>query len=450
MTSHDPQTRAGLLLALFATALLLGRTENAWALPLHSVSDAIKYAMEHNRELGEYELRHEQAKRDFATKRYHWLPQVSAAGSLTRNGALPVTPVPGELFGQPGEVVNAEFGQTYNYQTGLSVSTSVLDIRAYYAAKAAKIGAERAFASTDAFKQQLVEQVVINYFTALATRDLLRNQQSNEADAQTLCDIVDAKMSQGVVDKTAVNRARISQNASQLDTAQYQDLLEQTLTNLRILLGLSSNTEITLTEPTVPPGSRLLEVPLGPDRTLKVDELQAAQTRDLFLEQRYGRLPELSVEAFLGAQQLRDDFGLSFGDGDWSRIQYVTLNLNFPLFTGFRQTNQVKAAKAARLEAQHALERRREESRALDESLDRRRRISWRQVTHTRENEKLSRTNAHLALKKYEEGLIDLENYLDVLGEQRNAQAAYLNALLTYYQLVSTYLSREYRDETNS
>ena len=242
----------------------------------------------------------------------------------------------------------------------------------------------------------------------------------------------------------------MNENAVRQDVANYLDILEQTLTNLRILLGLPAGTSLTLTEEVQTRDAALVGDALGPDLTLEVEQTYADQTRFQSLEQRSRWLPKLFVDAYLGGQHLRDDFGLSFGDGAWSGIQYVTLSLNIPLFTGFDRWNEVKAAEAERARAEVALARRRDESRAIDESLVKRRRIYWKQLTVTRDSHQLSRTNAKLALRKYEEGVTGLEQYLNAREEQRGAEAAFLNALLSYYRLVSTYLSRESFHEVDS
>ena len=419
----------------------------AWAqaepVTLKSVEDAIEYAQTHNPELGEYGLREEQASRKYEALRYHWLPRVYASGSLKINSELPVTPVPGELFGQPGQTVDVRFGQTYNYQAGISLSTTVLDIQTRFAVQAAKSAFHGAAANTGAFRQRLHEEVAINYYTTLATRALLRGQQTSEREADTLVRIVEMRQAQGIVDQVAVNRAQINKNAVRQDVANYLDILEQTVTNLKILLGLSAATQLIFTEEVHRREPEPAVDTLGPDLTLRVDETYAEQTRFQSFEQQSRWLPKLTVDSYLGGQHLRDDFGLSFGDGDWSQIRYVTLTLNFPLFTGFDRWNEIKAAEAARAQAELALERRRDESQAIDESLVRRRLIYRGQVSATRDSHELSRTNTTLALRKYEQGVIGLEEYLVAREEQRGAEAAYLNALLTYYRLVSIYLSRE-------
>lgn len=428
-------------------ATTAGAPDEPEPLTLSSVTEAIEHALKHNPQLREYGLREEQASRTYQALQYHWLPDIYASGSLKVNNELPVTPVPGELFGQPGQTVNAQFGQTYNYQAGLSLSTTLLDVQTHYAAKAAKSASRGAAANAGAFTQRLREDVAVSYYTALATRELLRGQRTSEQEAETLVRIVEDRMAQGVVDQIAVNRAHINRNAVRQDVANYLDILEQTLTNLKILLGLPAETPLTLTENVHSGEATSVSDTLGPDLTLKVDETYAVQTRFQAFEQRARWLPKLTVDAYLGGQQLRDDFGLSFGDGDWSPIQYVTLSLNFPLFTGFDRWNQIRAAEAARTQAELTFERRRNESRAIDESLAKRRRIYWQQVTATRDSHDRSRTNAELGLQKYEQGVIGLEQYLSAREEQRGAEAAYLNALLSYFRIISTYLSRENGNE---
>jgi len=57
----------------------------------------------------------------------------------TKNIKTPETPVPGEILGKPGETVYLKFGQDYSYNTGLTISKSILNWQAKYQTKIAKL-----------------------------------------------------------------------------------------------------------------------------------------------------------------------------------------------------------------------------------------------------------------------------------------------------------------------
>jgi outer membrane protein TolC len=144
----------------------------------------------------------------------------------------------------------------------------------------------------------------------------------------------------------------------------------------------------------------------------------------------------------LGAQQLQGDLQLSFESDSWPETYWVALTLSVPLFTGLSRWNRIRAAEAEYELAQKSYERKKEEARTLDANLVARRELYRQQVVTTGQNNDLARDNASLALQKYEQGVIGLEQYLNAREDQRRAEAAYGNALLTYYRLVASFLSR--------
>jgi outer membrane protein TolC len=209
------------------------------------------------------------------------------------------------------------------------------------------------------------------------------------------------------------------------------------------LLGIPAGTAITLAENTAfEEPSPSLAADLGPDRRLAVDELAVAQARGQLREKEATRWPRLTIDAYLGAQQLQDDLQLSFDSDSWPETHWVALTLSVPLFTGFSRCNQIRAAQAAYKLAEMSYERKEEEARTIDANLVARRDLYRQQVDTTRQSHDLARDNASIALQKYEQGVIGLEQYLNAREDQRRAEAAYGNALLTYYRLVATFLSR--------
>jgi outer membrane protein TolC len=408
-----------------------------------SVDEAIARAHRFGPELDEYALRYDQASRQYNAVRFHWLPTVSTAVSAQWNGSLPVTPVPGEIFGRPGETADVQFGKTYAHTVGLTLSQSVLDLQAWYVAESAEAAAKSAQASISAYRQHLTEQVALHYYTAVIAKALLSKQQESLTDSAKLVALVESRFDQGVVDQSAVNRARINQNTVRQDETNYRDVLDQAVTNLRILLGIPAETPLKLAEHIAPDTPEPMVVDdLGPDRRLLVDEFAVAQARYQWMGERALRWPKLMLDSYIGSQQLQDRLELSFDSDEWAKTQWVKLTLSVPIFTGLSRRNQTLAAEAAYNLALKSYARKREEAGTIDANLLARRRLYRQQVGTTRQNLELTRNNASLALHKYEQGVIGLEQYLTTREDQRRAESAYLNSLLTYYRLVATFISR--------
>jgi len=319
----------------------------------------------------------------------------------------------------------------------------VFNLQSWYVAESAKAAAKSAEASAAGYRQLFTEQVALHYYTAVITETLLRSQQESQTDAEKLVALVESRFEQGVVDQSAVNSAQINQNTVHQDESNYRDVLDQAHTNLRILLGIPADTALNLADATMFNGPDASPADgLGPDRSLAVEELAVSQARYQLLEKRASIWPTLTVDAYLGTQQLRDDLKVSFESDDWSTTTWVALNLSVPLFTGLSRRNQILAAESAHNLALKSYERKKEENRNVEASLLARRELYRQQVVTTSQNHNLARDNASLALQKYEQGVIGLEQYLNAREDQRRAESAYGNALLTYYRLVATFISR--------
>ena len=94
---------------------------------IKSVEDALEMAREHNVERAIYDYQQEKAKKEHQLSKSYLLPTITGNFSAQNNLKLATTPIPGELVGQPGELVNVQFGQDYNYNTGLTATQTVFD-----------------------------------------------------------------------------------------------------------------------------------------------------------------------------------------------------------------------------------------------------------------------------------------------------------------------------------
>ena len=93
-----------------------------------SFGELEKLVTESNPDLKSYQLNVEKAQKDLSIAKAHRLPSIGATFSSQNNLNLATTPVPGEFFGQPGSTVNAQFGQEYTYNAGITIQKNLFDI----------------------------------------------------------------------------------------------------------------------------------------------------------------------------------------------------------------------------------------------------------------------------------------------------------------------------------
>jgi len=411
---------------------------------LDSVNDAIQYAFDHNPDLAIYQQNQEKAGKDYNSVKNYWMPTVSGSFSGVDNIDLPVTKVPGEIFGQPGKTIEAEFGQKYNYSAGLTISKSILDFQARFAAKAAKVNVEIVGANQAVYQQKLAEQVALYYYLALITERALAVHDRDYKTARDILAIVEQKFEQGIVDQYTVNLATMNGNSILQNISSSKTVLDQCLSQLKILFGVSAETEIELNNQLESADVNIPLQNIGSDKNLEVYSLQLKQSEYLVKQQRSMWLPKLSLNYYLGTQQYRDTYGISFDNSDWSSVKYKSLNISFPLFNGLATKNKVNSARVAYEISRSTLEQEMSKSRIEDELALKEFHYSQTAAEAADKNYQLAWENAEFQRQKFEEGLVGLDVYLDTFDDYLKAEVSYLNSLSEVYTHYSKIVSRNY------
>jgi outer membrane protein TolC len=418
---------------------------SAQSVKLNSVNDAIQYAFENNPDLEIYMENQSKAEYDYnSVKNYSW-PIISASFSGDDNIDQAVTKVPGEIFGQPGRTIEAKFGEQFNYNAGINISKNILDFQSKFAAKVSEVNIEIAEANKNVYKQKLAEQVALYYYTAIITQKVLKVQNTDYKAANDVLNIVKQKFDKGFVDQITVNLAEINKNSIYQNINSYEIIFEQCISNLTILFGLDSDTEIIFDEKLESDINKLPNFDtIGRDKNLEIYKLQMKQLDYKVSQQRANWYPKLSINYYIGAQQYRNNFGISFNDNDWSKISYVSLNISIPIFNRFTTKNKINAALFEYDIAQKTFTNEMLKSQIEDELIIKEFNHSKEAVRASKDNYQLSKENTALQFQKFEQGILGLDKYLDSFEDYLKAEVAYLNLLLDSYNYYSKILSRNY------
>ncbi|HAS42127.1 MAG TPA: hypothetical protein DCS93_16735 [Microscillaceae bacterium] len=411
-------------------------------LTLNSVEEALKQALQHNPDLQLYQLKRKQAQLEHKSSRSHLLPTISGVITAQRNIDLPVTPIPGEIFGQPGRTIEAQFGQTYNYNVGLSLSKNLLDWQATLKSRVVKINMEMTEAQTAAFKQKLTEQVALYYYTAIITKKALQINAQDVQLADSLFLLTQNKFRQGVTDQLAINQARMHIHQLRQTSISNKILLNQCYQQLKTLLGADTQATITITQTEILSlPNNALPINMGQDKSLTTYALQSKQNDLRVRMERAAYLPKLSLTTYLGRQQFSNEATISFDR--WTSNSYIGLNLSIPIFTGFSRSNQVKIAKVAQQEAKLTWQQAQQKSALADATLLKEYQYTQELVQASQDNFRLAKANAKLSFKRYQQGLINLEQYYRRFEDYLSAEQGYLSALSKLYGYQATIISRK-------
>ncbi len=395
---------------------------------IDKLKDLWKIAIQNNPNQRVYALKREQLGYDYKTSESFYYPQAGLGFNGQDNLMQSVTPVPGIIFNKPGTVY-LQFGKHYTYNSGLTVTKDLFDWQAVFQSKIARENIELNNVQQDAYTQMLKTQVGQYYYTALVAKSSLSIAEKDLFVSDSIYTATKQKFDEGLMDASAVNQAEINKNAIQQNILQSNQLLNQAVANIKILAGLPAKTDVAFSEVAIEKEAEKEVNTFGEDKTL----LPYKTSIDISLlqqkEQKAAFIPKLTATGYFGFQEYRDRFEMSFAKNAWSDYQYIGLGLNWPLFTGFANSNKLKSNAVQRKIAEQNYEAAKEQSTTNDSLLIQNLDSYEELVLSSKSSFKLYGKNLELARQKFKEGLISIDVYLKTFQDYLVAENAYLSSL---------------------
>lgn len=426
------------LICFFFTFCTFGQN----TISIQNVEEVIAMALEENSDLNVYLLKQEQSNANYKKDKNFFLPKISGALSLQNNLALPMTALPGDIFGQPGELVNVQLGQQFVYNAGINLSKTILDAENKIKSKISGLNQALAYAQTEAFKQSLKEQAAFYYYTTLIGKQAVAISKEDLRISDSILTLTNQKFREGLIDKTSLNQARISKNNVQQNALSNQNIYYQSLNNLKLLLNIKQSTSLVLTEDILNPEYKIISG-VSPDKNLNVVTLQKEQSELGIKQGKAAFIPKLSLNGYFGKQQLNDQGNISFEQNSWTDYSFLNVSASIPVFSGFVNKNKLKAAKIENEIAKQNLAIETQKISVKDKQLleeySRNRVI----LENSQHSYRLTKENADLAMQKYEQGLMSLDTYFKSYEDYLKSENNYLNTLSVTFTQYATLLSRQ-------
>ena len=409
-----------------------------------NVDHVIKEVIDRNPDLKNYLLQQEKAKLDYKNSKNFFLPNISGSASFQNNISLATTALPGEIIGQPGEIIELQIGQKYNYNVGINLSKTIFDREKKIKAKISGISSEIAEAQTKSFEQNLKEQAAFYYYSILIGDQAIKTSKDDVKTSDSIYKITSKKYEKGLIDITLKNKAKINSNRAKQNLLSNLSLKNQSENNLKNLLGLTNLDSLRFKKTDIIYNEDFnTNLVLNNDKNLVVKELQYQQANLNIKKERATFLPTLSVNSYFGKQQLSNETGISFDSGSWNNYSFATVNLNIPIFSGLSKKNNLKKAKIDNKIALQNLSTEKSKSILKDQQLITDYSNYQEILKSAKENYILMKQNADIAFVKYQQGVLSLDEYFNKYNEYLKEKNNYLNSLSTTYSLYATILSRQ-------
>ncbi|WP_336962788.1 efflux transporter outer membrane subunit [Sphingobium aquiterrae] len=308
---------------------------------------AIRIALENNRDLRLALANVEQARAQYRVQRADIFPTLGVDGGATYQKS----PL-GAVGGGTGGTAGAGAGRTDVYSVSAGVSAWEIDLfgRVRNLGKATQEQFFAAQENRNAAQTALVAEVATAWLTMAADQERLRIARDTEiAFGQTLA-LTTARFTAGIASELDVRQARTSHDQARSDIANATTLVAQDRNALNLLAGTTLDTA--LLPVTLGPGSVTLDnlpADLPSDVLLRRPDIAAAEHQLIAANANIGAaraafFPRISLTAAFGTLSL----GLSnlFGNGSdyWSAAPSATV----PIFDFGRNAGNLSYAKATR------------------------------------------------------------------------------------------------------
>lgn len=393
---------------------------------INNLDDLWKIALAQNPNQKVYNLKREQLGYDYKTSQSFYYPQAAASFNGQDNLIQSVTPVPGIIFNKPGTVY-LQFGKHYTYNTGLTLTKNLFDWQALLLSKIVKENSKLNDIQQEAFEQTLKTQIGQYYYTSLVVKASREIAEKDWLLADSIYGAIKNKFNQGLTDASAVNQAEINRNNIRQNSLQSEQLYNQAIANIKIIGGIPAAASIVIINPVV--YNQSTNLMLGNDKTL-VPFINSITIADLQRKtQNASFLPKLTTTGYFGFQQFQNNLEMSFAKNAWSDYQYIGLVLNWPLFTGFANSNKLKSISIQKKVAAQNYNAAKEQSSINDSLLISNYRVYSNMTTTSERSFNLYGKSLELSLQKFREGLISIDVYLKTFQDYLAAENMYLSNL---------------------
>ncbi|MDX1938980.1 MAG: TolC family protein [Saprospiraceae bacterium] len=419
---------------LFCLALLLtvftGKAQDS-PRPM-SLKDCATFAIENSPQVQTALL--EISKNDYKIKEVlsTGLPQVNLSGNYTYNLKLPTSLIPGEIFGGPeGSFQEVQFGTKMNTQFSGEVNQLVFNKTFFLGLDATRKLKKLYALQVDKTKEDIAYNIAQLYYSIQVTQKQRNILQANLDQVKSLLGLTEKQYQNGFAKQIDVDQLRVNRINLENQIVNLALQVEQLKQTLKFYMAMPLDAPIVLTDTLNESGYSVPDVQMfSADFSQKTD-LDIINTQselnDLNVEQfKSGYWPTLNAFANYNYQAQGD----KFGDLLWFDFGSIGLNLNIPVFDGFRKKAQIQQAQIDQLQL---AETRRFTTQSLNLAYNQGLQQLQTNINNLRaldENRKVAEQVYRVSQNRFKEGVAPITEVLQSETSMREAQTNYLTTLL--------------------
>ena len=276
-------------------------------------------------------------------------PTIDANVGTTYYIDIPVSLIPGEIFGQPkGTYLPVQFGTKYNTTASIQLKQLLFDGQVFVGLQARDESMQYQKKAVEVTEENIKANVQKIYYQLVVAKKQIELLDANISRLKKLQHDVNEIYKNGFAEKLDVDKLEVSLNNLQTEKQKVLNSINMGYVGLKTLMGMPIADELILTD-------KISETEIKKDILIdsvnysdrkEYQYLQLAKSLNKLNVKRYqlSYLPTISFNANYSKQALRNKYTF-FEKGDWFTSSYVGLNINMPIFSGFSKDSRLSIAR---------------------------------------------------------------------------------------------------------
>jgi outer membrane protein TolC len=406
-----------------------------------SVQQAVEYARKNNVYVKNALLEIQKQKQSNRTITADAFPQITGSVNLTKYIDLPTSLIPAEFFGGPaGTFIPVQFGTEYNGTYGFNIDQLLFDGQVFVGLQARRTSIDWRTAIAQVTEEQIKANIYKIYYQLVVGEKQITTFDANIARTEKLLNDTRALYQNGFAEKLDVDKVTVNLANLRTEKTKLENTLKTGYIGLKYLMGMPVNAELVLTDSVT---EEMVKENLLYDSVRYEDrkEFQVLQSLEKLARYDIKRyqfmyIPTVRLTGNYSRNAQRNEFNFFKGGEPWFTITYVGLQINVPIFDGFRKASQIKSARITLQQTQNNIaDLKNQIDKEVDSSV-----ISIRNAIATLDAQK---QNMDLATEVYNQTKIKYDNGLGSNLEITNAEADLRIAQNNYFQaLIDAVIAR--------
>lgn len=364
------------------------------------------------------------------------LPSLSASGQYTNNIMKSVMFMPESFSAMMGGQKYMEIGYKNSYTATVSAALPIVNFALWEQIKSKQNEIDLIIEKSRASKIDMTKQVKDAYFAVLLAKNSLNVLERSINNAKETLKTTKTSYEQGMVSEYDYIRAQVQVNNLNPTYISAKNGLDLAILQLKMILSLPTNQEISLKENLEDFSNKVTEINLNENTAENNSDLRQMDLNIVSLQNSLRlvnsqHLPSLSAFGQYSYLTQAEDY--NFADYNWVGSAAVGLQLNIPIFNGRTVVNKAKQIKISLQELQLQKE-------YLKEGIDLQIQAAINSMNAAKEQLEANKDAIKQAERGYEIAKVRYQTGAGTILELNDSELSMTQANLTYQQSLYDYL----------